>query len=427
MLNTVIFNDSELYVDNIQLIVTTFLTNIFTGASYVLIMMFLSWKLSLVAFIFVPFYAIWIIHISAKLGRLAEEQQISKDEFLKEVNNYSTNKEVIKIFHFFRMIVTGFNNAINENKKINVKVLTYQNFISIVSSVIVTLAAVVPFVVGITFIKGGDMSIGDLVAFNSYTSLLFSPVTQLIGIIATIRMANVYKSRIEFFNFQAEKEKFDDSSNIEEIKINNLSIFSEKKIILEDINFNITRGEWIRLRGANGSGKSLFLKVIANLYSDYKGEILINNDENSNLIGSRKIIYISNEHGFPMQNLFEEMMTESNANSKDIRKILKIVSLDDKVMSLKQGIYTKNNEIMEKFSTGELQKLRLARAIIRKPDFLFVDEILSNIELDKAIDILNKIHYNYPSLSLILVEHHFPNNELLKKEVVIENRTITTF
>ncbi|MFD1900649.1 ABC transporter transmembrane domain-containing protein [Enterococcus termitis] len=367
---------------------TTVLANVFTGISYVFVMVLISWKLAMITFLFIPAYIIWIAYISVKLEILAEKQQISKDSLLKEVNNYISSKEVIKIFNFFRIVVQSFDKVIIKNKRLNIKMLTYQNFINIVSGVIVTAASVVPLLVGVNLVKGGNMTIGDLIAFNSYSGLLFSPITQLIGTLANVRVANVYKTRIEAFDFQHEARKIKNvDDNITEIKLENLSIYSEKQLILKGINLNIHNGDWVRLYGANGSGKSLFLKTVAKLYTDYKGEISINSEVNSTIV-NKKIVYISSIHGFPLQNLYQEMTASNTVDHIEIVNVLKLVGLSDKISHLKENIFTSNSEIVEKFSTGELQKLRLARALIRKPDFLFLDEIFSNIELTQAVDIL---------------------------------------
>lgn len=432
-LNTVIFNDSELYTTNIQLIITTILSNVFTGIAYIVVMLRLDWKLSVITFTFIPVYIIWIVYVSSKLSILSKQQQHAKDDLLAAVNNALLNFEVINIYNFTKRIVKSFDSIIDKNQKLNIKFSIYQNFINIVAGVIITIASIIPFIIGVTFVKNDNLTIGSLVAFNSYSGLLFVPITQLVAIISTIKISNVYQARIDYFINEGTILEEKRIPKIGRILLENLTVYSNDEIVLKNINLSISSGNWIRLSGANGSGKSLLLKSIAKLYKEYTGEIVLKTSKNKTInvaenvyVSSNDIIYVSNQQSFPLDNLFEEFTIKNEITTDEINDILNIVEIGEKISSLRNGIYTPNIEVLNEFSTGEVQKIRLARALVRKPSFLFLDEIFSNIELEQSIRILENIYQQYPEISLVVVEHHFPDTilfnqkfSILQKEIIV--------
>lgn len=430
--STVVFNDSELYANSVQQIITTILTNAFTGIAYILVMLNINWRLSLGTFLFIPVYIIWIMYVSSKLSVLSKKQQNAKDGLLFSINSATSNLEVIKIYKFTKFVIDSFNSVIDKNKQLNIKASIYQNFINIVAGIIITIASIVPFIIGINLVKNGSITIGSLVAFNSYSSLLFVPLTQLISIISTIKISNVYKSRIQYFTTEEGILEEVSIPRVEKIVINNLNLYTNNTLVLENVNLTLYSGKWVRFFGTNGSGKSLFLRSIAKLYTDYTGEIILEASNNKLIrldenicIRPNKIIYVSNKQNFPLNNLFEEFTIGNKITNDEISDVLNIVGIGDKISTLPNGLYTSNDKVQDEFSTGEVQKIRLVRALVRKPDFLFLDEILSNIEPIQSIQILENIRQKYPDISLIVVEHHFADNGLFNEQMsIIQNEII---
>lgn len=429
-LNTVILNDAEMYVSSVSQIISIIFTNSIAILAYMLIILKLNWKLSIIVFLFIPIYIVWIIYISSKLSKISEEQQESKDLLLKSVDNIKLNAEVIAIYKFYSKIVCSFNYLISKNKELNVKSSVYQNFVNIVAGVIITVSSIVPFVVGVYFFSSEEMTIGGLIAFNTYSGLIFSPITALISIIPTISISKVYKKRIDYFLQKENISKEELSLVSSRITLNKVNIYSDNNCILKDISLNLQSGMWVRLIGANGSGKTLLLKTIANLYNNYSGEIMFGAKENilgkltENLVvDPSQILYVSNSQNFPLDNLLEELTEQNELETNEIEHILKVVEFSEKNSITFDNIKSIKN-LSNNFSTGELQKIRLARALARKPKFLFLDEIFSNIEPAQCAKILRNIQQSFPNMSLVIVEHHFSEEKLFDVRLTIAHKTL---
>lgn len=431
-LSTIIFNDSELYVNNIQIIITTILSNIFAGIAYIIIMLKLNWKLTVITLCFIPVYVMWILYVSNRLNLLSRLQQEAKDNLLNTVSNSTMNRNVIKMYNFVDTILGSFSLVINNNRKLNVRSLVYQNYVNIVAGVIVTSASIVPFVIGVNFVANGSITIGGLVAFNSYCSLLFVPITELISLVTIVKVTQVYKIRIqEFLNTKGKTRKEIKNLFINKIIVDQLTVYSNKCILLNKVDFDIYRGEKIKLVGANGSGKSLLLKTLAQLYDNFYGNIWVANSSNDKIklatnicMNSNKIIYVSGTQGFPLKNLYEEFTVENDISVEKIYMIINILGLSNRITLLEDGLYSNICKVLDEFSAGELQKLRLARALSRNPDFLFLDEVFSNIEKNQSLNILKSIAEHWPNLTLIIVDHHMNIDNFFDKILRIEDKNI---
>ncbi|WP_070059236.1 ABC transporter transmembrane domain-containing protein, partial [Streptococcus agalactiae] len=273
-ITTVIFNDSELYVTNVENTVVPFISNIGLFLGYLILMSQINISLTFIVLFMIPIYILWMIYVGKKLKLLSYEQQNNRDLLLNNLNTITTNHEVIKIFRLFSKVYKEFKENISSNYVTNSEVRTFQNFIGIISTGIISSTTILIFVLGVFLVVNNQISIGDLIAFNTYSGVIFSPVTQLVNIIATVSISKVYEQRIaEFLKMSPKSQATVDLNNLDSINLCNLNIFSGENKLIDDINLTFLRGERILLCGENGSGKTLLLKSLVNLYDNYTGDI----------------------------------------------------------------------------------------------------------------------------------------------------------
>ncbi|MGV3019757.1 ABC transporter transmembrane domain-containing protein [Streptococcus thoraltensis] len=412
-ITTVIFNDTELLVTNIENIVVSFISNICLFLGYLILMFQMSLTLTIVVVITIPIYTLWMVHVGKKLKLLSHEQQNNRDLLLKDLSTIVTNHEVIKIFRLFSKVRKEFEERYKSNYIINSKVRGFQNFIGIITTAFISSTTIIIFIFGVLLVNHNTISVGDLIAFNTYSGVIFSPVTQLVNIISIVSVSKVYEQRIkEYFEKSYQSSKIIDFSNFRSLKCCNLNIFSKNKSLISNIDVTFLKGEHILLRGENGSGKTLFLKTLTNLYQHYTGHICIEKENGTLLIlddqtklTPTNVIYLSNHQGFILKSLREEFFSK-NISDDVIFNILKDIGLYERILTLDKGIYTSGPEISRELSLGEVQKLHLARAMLYKPDVLILDEILSNIDALSIGKILQLLKSRLPNAVIIIVDHH---------------------
>lgn len=430
-ITTVIFNDSELYVTNVENTVVPFISNIGLFLGYLILMSQINISLTFIVLFMIPIYILWMIYVGKKLKLLSYEQQNNRDLLLNNLNTITTNYEVIKIFRLFSKVYKEFKENISSNYVTNSEVRTFQNFIGIISTGIISSTTILIFVLGVFLVVNNQISIGDLIAFNTYSGVIFSPVTQLVNIIATVSISKVYEQRIaEFLKMSPKSQATIDLNNLDSMNLCNLNIFSGENKLIDNINLTFLRGERILLCGENGSGKTLLLKSLVNLYDNYTGDIYFKKKSGVSLkldnqikLTPVNIIYLSNNQGFPLKSLREELLSDT-VSDKDISNILKDIGLYEKILTLDKGIDTSGQELSKYLSLGELQKLRLTRAILYSPKVLILDEILSNVDTLSTRKLLRLLKSKLPTAIIIAVGHHLTELDFFDRVLKIDDNLL---
>lgn len=184
------------------------------------------------------------------------------------------------------------------------------------------------------------------------------------------------------------------------IKLEDVSFSYEDREILDDINLNISKGDYVGIIGENGSGKTTLLSLLLKLKKPTKGTL-----ENS----FKSISYISqigqkDINTFPCtvyefvslgieHRLFHFLTKEQKKKIDDILE--------------EMGVTASKNKRLSELSGGQLQRVRLAKALINKPDIIFLDEPTSGLDLNSKVFINNKLHIlnHHEGVTVVIVSH----------------------
>ncbi|MDP4177983.1 MAG: peptidase domain-containing ABC transporter [Bacillota bacterium] len=245
----------------------------------------------------------------------------------------------------------------------------------------------------------GSLTIGQVLAFNALLAYFLTPIENLINLQPEIQTAIVAADRLgEILDLEVEKSK-DEQSKIKpatlkgNIEFKNISFrYGTRQLILKDLNLSINQGEKIALIGESGSGKTTIVKLIMNFYECEKGELLINgyNIKDINLEALReKIAYISQDI-FLFSGTIKENLSlgGDNIDLENIVEACKKAKIHDFINSLPLRYDTLIEENGENLSGGQKQRLAIARAILKKPDIIIMDEATSSLDstTEKAIE-----------------------------------------
>ena len=231
------------------------------------------------------------------------------------------------------------------------------------------------------------------------------------------------------------------------LEVKNLSFSAGNKLILKDVNLSICRGEYVLLSGLNGSGKSTFLKILANnidskQYTNFKvdGHILDKNDcdvledKNREVFG-KTICYVPQEDCFVGSTILEELkitlsFSGFKVNNNEIIKLLERLQLSKALLSIDESV-TEIGKILklkpEKLSGGQKKLVSIISAVVKceQADICLIDEPLNNLDIKHVRAICNLLTYINRNLgkAIILVSHCrvFPN---ISAEYMFENGQI---
>ncbi|AGU76915.1 ABC transporter ATP-binding protein [Streptococcus sp. SI1] len=410
-IQTVLIQDTESYATNLVNIFYTIFSNSIRVIGCLMLVFYINPLLSSICVFFLFFYIIWIIFIGEKIKSLTNKTQLSKEKIIQTSDNILYNILPIRLYNLFSHSYPKYYKSIEDNANFVKKTRNYTNYISIVSAIIISIATFVPLFVGVGLIKTSILTVGDLVAFNAYTNMLFSPITLLIGTISTIKTTKIYENRIinlldylkQFYVEKKGKIKNSFTNNFS-LKVRGGEICGGEKLLIKDIDFTCHSGDVVQIVGDNGCGKTLFLQTLMRIV-DFNGDIflgdkLISNREIEDI--NEDIVYVSNDLKF-----VEGSFSDNIFGDISINEILDLVCLTERLLKVGDINSLDMETIQKNFSSGEIQKLQIARALMKSPKVLLLDEMFSHISQGDSDVILNRILSKFPHTIVIIVEHHY--------------------
>lgn len=270
--------------------------------------------------------------------------------------------------------------------------------------------------VGAYNVMKGNLSIGQLITFNSLLAYFLDPVKNLINLQPQMQTAIVAADRLgEILDLEPERaggeeKKLTPNSLQGDIWFKNVTFrYGTRRTVLDHIAMHIKRGERIALVGESGSGKTTLVKLLLNLYSPEEGEVLINgnNIKDINLESLRdKIAYIPQEtflfSGSIMENL---MLGLDDVTIDEVIEASKKAQAHDFINELPLRYETRLEENGTNLSGGQRQRLAIARAILKKPDILILDEATSNLDSITERAIEDTIEEYSKDITTIIIAH----------------------
>src|SRR5271168_4899843 len=280
-----------------------------------------------------------------------------------------------------------------------------QNNILILSGIVVLLAGGLQVVYGIT-------TIGSLLAFYVALNLLSSNAGNVINSIPAIIEGKESLDAVMPLLKKAEdaKKKLDPFKGLnKKILFDNVDFkHDNSNFSMTDVNFEIKKNELFGIFGASGSGKSTIINLLLGFYAPHKGRIVIDDQAIHDIdpIEYRKRIGVLSQDLLIFSGTIRENLTYglSNVDNKLIEKICLYCNIHEYIKSLKKGYDSEIGERGVKLSGGQKQRIAIARAILRNPEILILDEPDNNLDESMFITILENIR-KLP-LTIIVISHN---------------------
>ena len=279
--------------------------------------------------------------------------------------------------------------------------------------------------IGGIFVMLGSMTIGEIVSFSSFFSLVTGAMDFLSSGRADLLARQTTIDRVlRTLQTEKSKELSTDSVRGYNIEISSLSFSYDNKMILDDVSLSVQEGDRIEISGKSGCGKSTFVKLLAGLMKPQSGTILIGNQPIRNIDeGERykRICYVAQDsclfHMSVRENL---LLAKSNASEEEMITACQAVGLEMDDAAFAEGLDTLVGKEGDMISGGQKQRLILARTLLRDADIYILDEATSHLDRRSEKEVLDHIDRALVGKTLIYITHHEDQEKSAAKKIVLE-------
>lgn len=383
------------------------LSNSFTFLALLLVVFKMNWLLALGAMGVAPFIVFPLYRFGKNLRKVSVSTQNKIGDITSVAHEGIANIRIVKAFNMEENELTKF-------KKVNRSFFdTYMKAVRItaMSHPIIEFVAIV----GITLlilvsgyqISSGKITIGAFASFTGALFLLFNPIKNLNGVNMVIQQAlssaeRVFEILDTPFDIKDSAEAVDMPPFKEEIRFTNVNFgYRKEKMVLKNINLDIKNGQVVAIVGPSGAGKSTLVDLIPRFYELNNGDITIDgtNIKKFKINSLRTQIGIVTQETFLFNDTIKTNISygKPNAGLGEIMEAAKAANAHDFILKTQLGYDTFIGERGIKLSGGERQRISIARAILKNPPILILDEATSTLdtESEKLVqDALSKLMKN---------------------------------
>ena len=374
-----------------------------------------------------------------KLSKLINQRTRIVQESLSTISSYSqevfTGIQIIKSYVIEDKTSKRFNDLSSENKLNQINLAKVQALFFPLMILLIGLSnLLVIYIGGKQYLDGTISDIGIIAEFIIYVNMLTWPVASIGWISSIIQQAEASQKRInEFLNKRSEIENIspNKSSKIDgEIVFKNVTYkYLETEIIAtKNVSFILKKGSKLGITGSTGSGKSTLMNLICRLYDIEEGEILIDNNpvKKINLKSLRETIGYVPQDTF----LFSDTIMNNikfglnNATENDVINACKTAKIHNEIINFDKGYETLLGERGINLSGGQKQRISIARALIKKPKILILDDCLSAMDTETEKEILQSLEDYTKGITSIIISHRISSIKNADNIIVLENGSI---
>jgi ABC-type multidrug transport system fused ATPase/permease subunit len=386
---------------------------------------YISWIIALI-FLVLSFVIIgYTTMFEKKFKKLRSEMSEKNSSYIVLLKSILKGYDEIVVNQGSQYFYQSYVNKLNEVNETRKKWWELDAIYSPGNAFLTLLLTFSSIVLSTFFYVNGYFSIGLLTASIYISSQIFNPISNIFEQITYIK-ANRNLSNIVFEEIEKQNEGTLAIDNFDSLEFNNISLKfnNSDDYVLKNINFKLDKGKKYLVVGKSGIGKSSFLKIILGKI-DYEGVMKINDTDSKSINQNSfydKVSYVPQTPYIFNDSIYNNIILNHDKNYDNLDEIIKCVKLDNLILS--KGINGVISEEVNQISGGEKQRICLARALIKEPELLLLDEVTASLDKETALDI-EKLVVSLDVTTIYIC--HKISDELVKSFdylITIENKEI---
>jgi ATP-binding cassette subfamily B protein len=361
-----------------------------TIVGIVITLLIMDWRLALVSLLFLPFLVFAMGRFSSLSHVAWKEVQDQTATLSAAVQENLSGVRVVRAFAREEEEIAKFERANADFQEMNLKAIRLQSFWSNFMNFLTALGAVAVLWFGGRRVMSGAISVGTLIAFNTYLANLLNPVRMVSNIISMFTRAGAGLTRIfELMDTRSDLDEKSDATVLGrlqgEVVFENVSFGYEGTPVLAEINLRVKPGQRVAVLGLTGSGKSSLVNLVPRFYDPTEGRVLVDGHDvrDVTLESLRRNIGMVLQETFLFSTTLRENIAygKPGATMDEVIVAAKAAQIHDFITSLPDGYETLTDERGVGLSGGQKQRVAIARALLMDTPLLILDESTSAIDV----------------------------------------------
>ncbi len=397
-------------------------------------MISVSPELTMYTLIPLPFLSLSIYYVSNLINKKSEVIQTQLAHLNSVSQEVYSGIRVVKSYVQQKPMGDFFAKESEEYKNNSMELAQVNALFYPLMMLLIGISTIITVYAGGLLVAKGSVTPGNIAEFVIYVNMLTWPVTAIGWIASIIQQAAASQKRInEFLNQKTsiQKRKGTQDSIKGHIKFDNVSFTYPDTGIraLKNISFELKPGQKLAIVGKTGAGKTSIADLLVRMYDRSEGEIFIDHQkiEDIDLANLRKRIGYVPQDVFLFSDTIADNVTFGNpgASRTEVEQFAKYAAVYEDINSLANGFDTMVGERGVTLSGGQKQRLTIARALIKKPDIVILDDCLSAVDTNTEQQILGYLNTNLADKTTIIITHRIYGLLQFDKIIVLENNTIS--
>ena len=380
-----------------------------------------------------PILSISIYYVSKLINKKSEEIQKQLAVVTTITQESYSGIRIMKSFVMEKMISSLFEESTEKYRKDALKLAKVNSVFSPLILLLIGLSTILTIYIGGVKVMSGEITYGNVAEFVIYINMLTWPVTSLGWIASLVQQAAASQKRInEFLDTKSiiidnESKNVAFSGNIV-FKSVTFTYPETKVTALEKINFTIQQGQKIAIIGKTGSGKSTIAELLLRIYDVEIGEIYLDgkNLKNYSLSNIRtNIAYVPQDVFLFSDTIYNNIaLNNKEVTLEMVEEITRKVSLWEDIQQMPEKFSTIIGERGVTLSGGQKQRIAIARALIKKPDIIILDDCLSAVDTETEYNILQFLKTSLGSITSIFITHRLFQSMKFDQIITLEDGKI---
>ncbi|WP_312497519.1 ABC transporter transmembrane domain-containing protein [Enterococcus sp.] len=404
------------------------------GATIIAMVLFIDWRLTLIALLPLPFLAVMARVLGSKLHDAFRDSQEAFSSINDKAQESITGMKVIKTFGQEAEDLADFqdkiDHAIVKNRKVNLLDALFDPFIT----VIIGISYVLTIIVGGHYVMDGTITIGQLVSFISYIGMLVWPMFAIGRLFNVLERGNASYDRVAEL-LAAKSHIIEAEHAITAPAKGNIEVvlqdfhYAEDDFALTDIQFQLAQGDTLGIVGKTGAGKTTLMKLLLREYDSYQGSMtfggISTKDYSLNaLLGS--IGYVPQDHFLFSMTIRDNIrFAVPRASQEQVDQAARLAAVHEDIQQFPEGYDTMVGERGVSLSGGQKQRLSIARALITDPELLILDDALSAVDAKTEEAILEQLKTYRQDKTTIIAAHRLSSVKHAQEILVIDQGRIS--